>query len=345
MRVHESVSILGATMVLATSGCVVPDVHDTGTTGAGGQASSSSSTTVASSSASASTSGTTVTAGSGTTVTSGSATTAASSSSGGALCPGTATVVMHFSNVAPAAGAVDFCLGTNGNLSGPLAKLAGAPGGLVYGTSMDYSYNVDGPIDIRAVAAGGSCSGASLGDATGVCLTQMKSDQSSASIYYLIKQSLAVLEDEAESASSLRLRFFNAVQGAPSLDFGLTDASTLPTKVSTAVASNVGVGDFPPAGNTILNIPVNAAGYLDITSMPAGVTWAGWGAAVSGSPNAAAVVPFSTVTKNFGVSLTVVAVGDVTNASYPVHFLGFNGSPTKTSNVPTPVSSPSTSLN
>lgn len=242
-----------------------------------------------------------------------------------ASCEGSALFALRFTNVAPADGAVDFCLGSNGNLSGPLAKLAQAPGGVAFASYMQYDYQVDGPIDIRVVPAGGSCSGQSLGDIKDLCLT--KGGATSANVYYVAggngAPSLAVLEDEKQDPAALKLRFFNTIQGAEGADFGLTDGSALPTVVSTAVASNIPFAQVPPPGNTILNVPVNELGYLEITSMPQNITWQGWGVALSGDTSARAVVPFSTVSNNMGVILTVVAAGKVGDLKYPIQFIGF----------------------
>jgi hypothetical protein len=317
--------IIAAGLSAGGMGCILPDIHDEGSGGTAGAATTGGTggTGGAVSVTSAGTSGDGG-AGGGSTVSSGPG---GMGGGGGAAatCDGSVLFALRFVNVAPADGAVDFCLGSNGNLSGPLAQLAEAPAGIAFDNFMQYDYQVDGPIDIRAVPAGGSCSGVSLGDVKDLCLT--KAGAASATVYYLAgpngAPALTVLEDEAQDPAALKLRFFNTIQGADGADFGLTQGSLLPTVVSTAVASNIPFAAVPPPGNTILNVPVNAAGYLEITSMPQNITWQGWGVALSGSSSAEAVVPFSTVTNNMGVILTIVAAGKVGDPQYPIQFIGF----------------------
>jgi hypothetical protein len=330
--------IFAAGLSLGTAGCILPDIHDEdptigtgGSAGADGTAGSGAGTT-------------TEPPGSG--GSGGSSSTSSGTGSGGSntapACAASALFALQFTNVAPADGAVDFCLGSNGNLSGPVAKLALAPAGISFNNFMQYDYQIDGPIDIRVVPAGGSCSGQSLGDIQDLCLTE--NGATSATVYYVAGQdvgtSIKVLEDENQDPSALKIRFFNAIQGADGADFGLTDGSALPTVVSTAVASNIPFAQVPPPGNTILNVPVNEAGYLEITSMPETITWQGWGVALSGSSSAKAVVPFTTVSSNAGVILTIVAAGKVGDPTYPIQFIGFptavaGGGPSKPTQSPT----------
>lgn len=301
--------VAGVGLALGGAGCILPDVHDDpGPAVSGGSGGSGGSD-----------GGNSGVGGAG-----------GSGGSTPAGCPATGLVGLRFANLAPSPGAVDFCLGTQGNLSGPVAKLASAAGGIEFSAFMTYDYVVDGPIDIRVVPAGGSCSGESLGDIQDLCL-ESAAGGGSVSVYYIAGQAggappLAVLEDGKQDAGALKLRFFNTIQGASGADFGLTDDGALPTVVSTAVASNVPFGEVPPPGNTILNVPVNEAGYLEITDMPAGIAWQGWGVALAGEPAAAAVVPFSTVSSNMGIVLTVIAAGKVGDPKYPVKLIGFTAS-------------------
>jgi hypothetical protein len=326
---------LAAAVAASSAGaCILPDIHDEGA-GAGG-AGAGGAKNMSTTSAGPSTTSSSGMPGSGSSSGSTSASVSSSStssSSGQPACTTNAPIVFSFTNVAPAAGAVDFCLGANGNLSGPVAKLAAAPAGLAYATTMGYTYDVSGAIDIRVIAAGGACSGTSLGDITNLCLHP--NGQNSATVYYTASLGaaaapLVVLADEAPSPTQLRIRFFNAVVGATSLDFGLTAKGALPTTVSPTIATNVLIGHVPPPGPTVLNVPVNAAGFMDITSLPASITWGGWGAAISGAPAAVAVAPFTTVSSNVGVTLTIVAVGKVGSTTYPVQFLGYNAAQTGT---------------
>jgi hypothetical protein len=348
MTFHTVSGILGAGLALASMGCILPDIHDdkpadetTGTTTTGTQPGSGGGGSGAAAAGSGGATGGGGAAG-------GNSVSASSSSGTGTpvTCEGTMTLVgLRFANVAPSPGAVDFCVGTPGNLNGPVAKLAGAAGGVQFSSFMHYNYKVEGAIDIRVVPAGGSCSGESLGDMQDLCLTK-PGGEAAATVYYIAGQAegnpaIAVLEDEQQDATSLKLRFFNTIQGAPGVDFGLTDGGALPTVLSTAVASNIPFGHFPPPGNTILNVPVNAAGYLEITALPENIQWQGWGAALSGDANASTVVPFSTVSNNMGVILTVIAAGKVGDPDYPVQFIGFpaeakgvgNTQPAQTPNV------------
>jgi hypothetical protein len=82
---------------------------------------------------------------------------------------------------------------------------------------------------------------------------------------------------------------------------------------------------------------VNAGGFMNITSLPASITWGGWGAAISGSTSAAAVAPFTTVSSNLGETVTIVAVGKVGDTTYPLQFLGFTASQTGAAMMPTKV--------
>jgi hypothetical protein len=211
--------------------------------------------------------------------------------------------------------------------------LAGTPTGVGYRFDMAYGYNVDGPIDIRVIAAGGSCSGQSLGDIVNVCLTS-PSGVNSAGVYYVAGPTddtkLAVLPNEAQDPTALKIRFFNAVHNVASIDFGLTGASTLPTSLAPAVASLVELGHVPPPGNTVLNVPVNEVGFMEITTMPPDLTWQGWGAAESGSASAVAVAPFTQLSTNLGKMLTVVVAGDAKDPSYPIEFVGFDETVTPT---------------
>jgi hypothetical protein len=246
-------------------------------------------------------------------------------------CDVSGPIALRFANVAPEPAAVDFCLGANGNLSGPVAKVANSPGGIAYKSFMYYDYVVSGTLDVRVIPAGGTCSGESWGDITDLCPSAAGAG-AAISIYYVAGQAagkppLVALEDSAVDAGALKLRFFNSIQGAPGADFGLTDGAALPTTLSTAVASNIPFGAVPPPGNTILNVPVNEAGYLEITSLPSDLTWQGWGVALSGEASASAVVPFTSVSSNMGIVLTVVEGGLAGGTTHPPQISGFPAAP------------------
>jgi len=309
MKIRELSGILGASMMVGTTGCVLPDIHDESVTP--------------------------ITSGNG-----------MMNPTGGtqASCSGTTKVSLRFSNFAPAMGAVDFCVGPPGNLAGPVAMLAAAPTGVAYKFDMEYGYNVDGPIDIRVIAAGGSCSGQSLGDITNVCLTS-PTGLNSTSVYYVggptADTKLAILPNDKPNPAALKVRFFNAVHNVATVDFGLTGASTLPTSLKPAVATMVSLGHFPPAGITVLNVDVNNVGFMEIDAMPANLSWAGWGAAASGSASAVAVAPFTQLSTNLGKMITIIAAGDAKSQAYPVEFIGFNeAAPPPTGGTKGPTKSP-----
>jgi hypothetical protein len=285
MTTRELLGILGALMMVGTTGCVLPDIHDEGVP-----------------------------------LTSG-------SSGPQAACSGSTTVSLRFSNFAPAPGAVDFCVGPKDNLAGPIALLAGVPTGVGYKFDMAYGYNVDGPINVRVIAAGDSCSGQSLGDIVDACFTS-PTGLNSASLFYVggptAETKLAILPNETSASNALKIRFFNAVHNVASIDFGLTGASTLPTSLKPAVASMVELGHFPPPGNTVLNVPVSDVGFMAIDTMPTTLTWQGWGAAASGSASAVAVAPFTQLSTNLGKMITIVVAGDAKSQTYPVQFIGFD---------------------
>ena len=320
MKLHTLSGVFVLGLVFTGVSCVLPDLHDVpgdtssegGTAGSGGAGAGTGSSS------------------GGTPGTGGSPATGGSSGSGQS-CSASGAVALRFANVAPAPESVDFCLGSNGKRSGPVAKIAASPGGIAFKSFMYYDYLVSGTLDIRVIPAGGSCSGESLGDIKDYC-PSTAADSTGLSIYYVAGQAagappLVILQDSAVDASALKLRFFNSIQGADGADFGLTDGGALPTTLSTAVASNIPFAEVPPAGNTILNVPVNEAGYLEITALPSDLTWQGWGVALAGDSSASAVVPFSTVSSNMGKVLTVVAAGRVGDPKYPIQFIGFPAPP------------------
>ena len=95
-----------------------------------------------------------------------------------------AEVAIRFVNVAPSDTAVDFCIGPVDNVAGPVAKVGGASGGLVFKAVMTYGYHVTGPVDLKVIKAGDACSGAGLAQISNLSMTDL-SCANSVSVYYL----------------------------------------------------------------------------------------------------------------------------------------------------------------
>lgn len=243
-------------------------------------------------------------------------------------CTGANVAGLRFTNVMPDASAVDFCMGAPGNLSGPVAKLAGAPEGLKYNSFITYDYSVDGPIDIKAVPAGSSCSGPGLAEVMNVCLTGSHGPPA-ASIYLMggngLPLTLAALPNESKDFGKLRLRFLHAAATSSKLDFGLAESGELPTTIATGISSGVAFNGVPKAGNTIINAPIDAFGYLIVGSLPTALDAHAWAAALSGTIDAVVVAPFTSVEANQGAVLTVAAVGKPNEAGpFRLQFVVFD---------------------
>ncbi len=310
-RSVESVLVIA---IFGSTACVLPDVHDLG--GSGGATGSTSTMGPNGSAAVTSVTG---------------ASSSASASTGSAPpvpCEGFANVTLTWTNVAPSATAVSFCLGSDANnVNGPVGNVVGWKKGVAYRETFTMkNLGIDGPRSIRVVDVNDPCSKMpGLAEISDYCMID-PSGSNSFSIFYVNGKksggSIVVLRDQLPNDGSLLLRFLNAAADEPSLDFGLTNVAALPANVFFSFGTKIEFRHLMQSGLTnVPDVGVDESGYLNLPELPAALAAQGWGVAI-GTLDAVAITKFSKPEDYHGKVITLVAVGD--GGTYPHDLLGLD---------------------
>ena len=208
----------------------------------------------------------------------------------GCTLPSGAGPQVRVANFVPASGAVDVCLRATGSAWGEPILLNGGTGcgqpgffgekgaglGFAYGQISVAFAAPGGTVDVKMIAAGGTCSSPALTEANGVGLSRSAVTTLARVGGNGVAESLAILPEAPPSTlGGFELRFVNAMPGIGNLDLGTApiggNTPTLPTTVATRIlASPVPFGHAPAPGTPALESVVNQQGYF---SVPGGGTY------------------------------------------------------------------------
>jgi hypothetical protein len=231
---------------------------------------------------------------------------------------------IRFANLVPNADVVDVCVRATGSSWGrPLVRDGGTDcasqlskdgsgnPGFVY-SNVTTPFTAPAPkIDVKVVAAGGTCSSATLDELDGVALAP-----NAVTTFIRIggngvaRSIIALPEAEMADQSSTNLRFVHAMPGVGPLDFGLAKDQHLPTTLSGApiVSPPIAFGTTVGPSSTAIT-QLEASGYVAFPSTNAYVA----AAVDGGSGNAVLLQPLG----NTNATFSLYAIGVANDNLHP----------------------------
>lgn len=219
---------------------------------------------------------------------------------------------VRFANLLPSGDAVDFCIRSSGHAyHRPVLRGGGSacPTGFRY-RDVSAPVAVDrGSVDVKMIAAGGTCSAPALLERTDisvdtavVTIVRVGGRDTASSL-------LALSEEPTLDQTQVRLRFVHASAGSEPLYLGPTVGPSLPTAVASRMfGQSVPFGAVPQAGATAASVAVDERGYL---LLPAESHQLG----AAAEPSDSALLAFSLDPR--AATYTLFAVGDRADAAYP----------------------------
>ena len=216
---------------------------------------------------------------------------------------------MRVANLRPDAALVDFCVRASGeSYARPLLRGGGracAAGYRYEEVSAPFAVRT-GAVDVKMIAAGNPCAAPALAELQNVAVD----NAAVVTIASLAAQAgpaqlLALPEESKPDDSQLRLRFLNAMVGAPPLDLGLTDDATLPTQINMQLVSEAVPFAATPKPGTL---GVDDHGYLNLPPSP-------YQLGVAASPASSAFFALSFSERPATYSL--FAIGAVADSQFP----------------------------
>ena len=262
---------------------------------------------------------------------------------GGCALPSGSGPQARIANLVPSADVVDVCIRPAGGSWGEPLILnggtdcasssffnadGGANTGFAYG---DISVAFAAPaakVDVKMIAAGGTCSSAALTEGDGLTLAT----NTSTVVTTLarvggngVKEELVALpEDDSNNPSSTRVRFVHAMPGLGPLDFGGANGMALPTTLGQPFVSKpVPFGAAPAQGEMGQEGPITDHGYDNIAPV-GGFTVV---AAVHGQNPEKALLLWSPQMLN-GTTVSLYAIGVARSTEYPQRGLVCQENPT-----------------
>ena len=247
---------------------------------------------------------------------------------GGCTLPSGSGPQVRIANLVPTADIVDVCIRPAGGSWGEPIILnggtdcAGAPfftadagtrAGFAYG-QVSVSFTAPASrIDVKILAAGGTCSSTPLAESDGLKLVPGAVTTLARVGGGGAKQEIVALgEDDSANPSSTRVRFVHAMPGVGPLDFGFGTGPALPTTLGgTVVSKPVAFGSAPSAGEMGQVGAITDNGYDNLAPVALSVV-----AGVHGQNPEKALLLW-TVDQLSGATFSLYAIGIARSTQYP----------------------------
>jgi hypothetical protein len=173
---------------------------------------------------------------------------------------------LRVANLIPTDQTIDICIRPSNGAFPKLPLLASSPAscpkGIAYGQYTVALAAAPGRYDIKAVPSGSDCA-ADLPMVSNVDISSSESTTVVALGPSLSNSDtkLTALLDANDKGSNIYVRFFNALNGADTVQAGLTATPILPVKILTVIFSDVGFGSIAPSTSDG-TFPVDDRGYM-----------------------------------------------------------------------------------
>jgi hypothetical protein len=222
---------------------------------------------------------------------------------------------LRIANLAPGGAPIDACVTPSGTpYFRPILRDRGASGacrsGVAYPTVTARLPAPSSAVDVKLIAAGGTCDAPALAE-----LTEVPTTQGASVTVVLYTDAMGQLQATSRADDRLTvtsgdtyLRFGDFQVGSSALTVGAVTGDRLPQTLGDTILDDIPFGAFTPGGAPSLAGPVDANGFLDTTSVAIAL-----GVAEHGSADARFVVdvPLAAGT------LSVFAIGSTTDATHP----------------------------
>jgi hypothetical protein len=237
---------------------------------------------------------------------------------GCSLPSGVGDAMIRFANLVPTTASVDVCVRPAGARYGrPVLRGGGTgcPGGFSY-TQVSAPFSAPtGQVDVKVVAAGSTCDGATIAETLGVQTPAGSSTTVALMGGASTSAQLHAYPDTTtpSPAGNSQFRIIHAIPNGPALTFGFANADRLPTDIGgKLIADPLAFTESTRPDSKVSVGRMNAQGYIELPG-----TAVNLGAAPGGTQRAVLLTPLP---PNQG-GRTVWAVGDPNGTAYPVRAL------------------------